>query len=55
MLHRHDIRVTPTLHDRFVVEGVALEVVVVVAFEYFGRYLIPVVGQLDFAPSMQVH
>jgi hypothetical protein len=34
------------------VEGVALEeVAVVVALLYLGRYLMPVVGQLDFDPS----
>jgi hypothetical protein len=47
------MRIYLTLHERLCVdEGLALDVVVVVALLYFGRYMIPVVGQLDFEPSM---
>lgn len=47
------MRIVLTLHERLCVdEGLALDVVVVVALLYFGRYMIPVVGQLDFDPSM---
>jgi len=47
------MRILLTLHERlFEDEGLALDVVVVVALLYFGRYMIPVVGQLDFEPSM---
>jgi hypothetical protein len=54
MLPRDDIIISLTLHERFVDEGVALDAVVVVALLYFGRYWMPVVGQLDFDPSMAI-
>jgi hypothetical protein len=54
MLPRDDKIISLTLQERFVVEGVALDVVVVVALLYFGRYWMPVVGQLDFDPSMAI-
>lgn len=40
MLHGDDMRISLTLQERFVVEGVALDVAVVVALLYFGRYMI---------------
>jgi hypothetical protein len=51
--YRVYLRSLLTLHERLCVdEGLVLDVVIVVALLYFGRYMIPAVGQLDFEPSM---